>query len=356
MDGDVFESLDGDAGTLADPLAERDATDRDIGAVSQQRCPVLEFETDLFEYRSVCSEVFFADRVVGGRVRHGTHDANATADEPFCHDVTVGMFEDETAVEPVAPGRWRATLGHRWNIGASANGGYALTPVLRALHALGAHTDPLSVTTHFLRPVQIETGTRQTGEIRAELIRTGRTTSVACGSLLLDDRERLTVMAAFGELEPVPPTDTGISLPAPEIPPPDECVDRRALAQGVELPILDRLDVRIHPDRVTADPSGGAVIEGWIRFGDRTEPSTMALPLFCDAFPPSLFSKFGKVGWVPTVELTVHVRRRPAPGWVQARFECDDLVDGRMIESGALWDQNGALIARSRQLGLLLAS
>ena len=149
-----------------------------------------------------------------------------------------------------------------------------------------------------------------------------------------------------------PPVEINVS--APEIPPPDECVDRRALDQGVELPILDRLDIRIHPDRATADPTGDAVMEGWIRFGDGAEPSTVALPLFSDAFPPSLFSKFGRVGWVPSVELTVHVRRRPAPGWVQARFECDDLVDGRLIESGALWDQDGMLVARSRQLGLLL--
>ena len=62
----------------------------------------------------------------------------------------------------------------------------------------------------------------------------------------------------------------------------------------------------------------------------------------------------GSVGWVPTIELTVHVRRRPAPGWVLARFECDDLAGGRMIETGSLWDSSGALVARSRQLGLLL--
>ncbi len=133
-----------------------------------------------------------------------------------------------------------------------------------------------------------------------------------------------------------------------------QCVDRRTLDQGVELPILDRLDVRIHPDRVDADPSGPAVMEGWIRFSDGTDPNTMALPLFSDAFPPSLFSKYGRIGWVPSVELTVHVRRRPAPGWIQARFECDDLIDGRMIETGSLWDSTGSLVARSRQLGLLL--
>lgn len=268
----------------------------------------------------------------------------------------MGIFEDETAVEPVAAGEWRTEFGDRWNIGSSANGGYALTPVLRALHALGAHTDPLSVTTHFLRPVQVAHGERQTGSVHAELIRTGRTTSVARGSLAIDDRRRLTVMAAFGELVPHEAPGSSIELPAPAVPRPEDCVDRRHLDQGVELPILDRLDVRIHPDCVTPDASRSAVMEGWIRFSDGADPTTIALPLFSDAFPPSLFSRFGRIGWVPSVELTVHVRRRPASGWVQARFECDDLIDGRMIETGSLWDSAGQLVARSRQLGLLLTS
>lgn len=268
----------------------------------------------------------------------------------------VGIFEDETAVEPVAPGEWRAEFGHRWNIGSSANGGYALTPVLRALQALAAHTDPLSVTTHFLRPVQVAVGAHQTGSVQAELIRSGRTTSVAQGSLVIDDRRRLTVMAAFGELVPHETMGPTIDVPAPDVPRPQDCVDRRQLDQGVELPILDRLDVRIHPDCVVPDPSGPAVMQGWIRFSDGADPTTLALALFADAFPPSLFSKYGRIGWVPSVELTVHVRRRPVPGWVQARFECDDLIDGRMIETGSLWDSAGRLVARSRQLGLLLTS
>ncbi len=55
------------------------------------------------------------------------------------------------------------------------------------------------------------------------------------------------------------------------------------------------------------------------------------------------------------MELTVHARRRPASGWVQARFECDDVEGGRMIETGTLWDSTGAVVARSRQLGLVLS-
>jgi acyl-CoA thioesterase len=50
----------------------------------------------------------------------------------------------------------------------------------------------------------------------------------------------------------------------------------------------------------------------------------------------------------------VNVRRRPAPGWIQAQFQTRDMADGRMIEDGLLWDSQGHLIAQSRQLALLL--
>lgn len=93
---------------------------------------------------------------------------------------------------------------------------------------------------------------------------------------------------------------------------------------------------------------------GWIRFVDGRPADSLALALFADAYPPSLFTALGSIGWVPTLEMTVHIRRRPAPGWLMATFESDDLAGGRMIETGSLWDAEGHLVARSRQLGMLL--
>ena len=267
----------------------------------------------------------------------------------------MGAFEHETSVDPVSDGAWITELSTNWNIGESANGGYAMSPVLRALREVGGHPDALSVTTHFLRPVQ----GGGPGRIETELVRRGRTVSVARGTLHQAGNVRLTVTAALGDLGDLDgatgdPSAPAIGVPAPAIPGPDECVARRGEAQGVELPIASRIEVRIPAERTVPAGSEHAISEGWIRFVDGTAPTALALPLFSDAFPPTLFAKFGAVGWVPTVELTVHVRRRPAPGWIQARFECDDLADGRLIETGSLWDSTGALVARSRQLGLLL--
>jgi acyl-CoA thioesterase len=66
-----------------------------------------------------------------------------------------------------------------------------------------------------------------------------------------------------------------------------------------------------------------------------------------------VFGRIGATGWVPTVELTVHLRRRPAPGWILGQFRTSDLADGRMIEDGMLWDETGRLIAQARQLALV---
>ena len=258
-------------------------------------------------------------------------------------------FDAETAVVARGDSRYHVRLSTAWDIGDNANGGYAMLPVLRSLREESGHSDPLSVTTHFLRPIQGGGDAR----INTSLVRRGRSVSVLTGDLTVAETQRLTVSAVFGDLDDHEP-GTGIDISAPLIPAPEECLNRAELLQGVALPIGSRIDVRVHPNSAVVNESKPAISEGWVRLSDGAPPTALSLPLFADAFPPSLFAKLGSVGWVPTIELTVHVRRKPADGWIQARFECDDLIGGRLIESGTLWDSTGRVVARSRQLGLLL--
>lgn len=140
--------------------------------------------------------------------------------------------------------------------------------------------------------------------------------------------------------------------PPVELPPVDECVPRQDLDQGVDLPILKNVDVRVDP-RFERGLSDHAEISGWIRLADEGPVDVMTLVLFADAFPPSIFSLHGRIGWVPTLELTVHMRRRPVDGWIRARFRTDDLAGGLLVEDGELWDDSGALVARCRQLAIV---
>ncbi len=114
------------------------------------------------------------------------------------------------------------------------------------------------------------------------------------GALTLAETQRLTVSAVFGDIDDDEP-GAGIDIPAPTIPPPDECVNRAELLQGVALPIASRIDVRVPADSAVAGKSNRAITEGWVRLRDGTPPTVLSLPLFADAFPPSLFAKLGSV-------------------------------------------------------------
>ncbi len=268
-------------------------------------------------------------------------------------------FLQDTALVSVGAGLWQGHIVPNWNIGDNPNGGYLAAVVLGAIAELSPeHPDPLSVTTHFLRPGVADAAC----EVQVELVRRGRTLTTARARLVQEGKTRLEVLSAFGDLAQPSSgvgAQTGVTLRAPELPPPMSCPERSGEAQGVDLPILDRVDIRVNPADAVVSAGGRAEISGWIRLRDPAQESTPASSIaavtFTDAFPPALFGLLGVIGWVPTIELTVHVRRRPATPWLRGRFVTDDLHGSRMIESGALWDENGDLVAQSRQLGLLLS-
>ena len=257
-------------------------------------------------------------------------------------------FDEETRLEPAGENSWSGNVHPSWNIGANPNGGYLLALAVAALRrADPRHPDPLSVTVHFLRPGLAG----QPCRVDVQILRSGRTLSTGRATLYQDGVARLEVLAALGDLSA--DAEPTVSMPAPAMPPPQDCVSRSGGEQGVVLPILDRVDIRLHPDEARAGAAGKAQVRGWIRFHDGRPPDPTAAVLFVDAFPPAVFGLLGMVGWVPTIELTVHVRRRPAAGWMLGRFRTRDLIDGRLIEDGALWDSAGNLVAQSRQLALV---
>ena len=250
-------------------------------------------------------------------------------------------------------------MSNRWDIGDKPNGGYMIALAVRAMAGVtGAtkaeHVDPFSVTAHYLRP-----GEEGAVEIDVDLVRTGRTLSTTTAIMTQSGKEKLRVVGTFGRLDRASgPTAVGAVMP--ELPSPEECLSRRAGGQTHFVPsrFSDNVDLRLHPDTgwVRGVPSGTAVLTGWMRFTDDRPADVLSLALFADAFPPTVFEVLPTAQWVPTIELTVHFRAAPAPGWLRGRFQSRYLIDGFFEEDGEIWDSTGRLVAQSRQLAMVLPS
>ena len=73
--------------------------------------------------------------------------------------------------------------------------------------------------------------------------------------------------------------------------------------------------------------------------------------MLVDAAAPAVM-ELGVAGSL-TAELTVHLRARPAPGWLACRVETRHVVEGFHEEDFEIWDSEGNLVAQARQLALL---
>ncbi len=77
--------------------------------------------------------------------------------------------------------------------------------------------------------------------------------------------------------------------------------------------------------------------------------------LACDATPPAAWNVLGPLGWVPTVELTAHVRARSGTGPLSVQARCEQVAGGFLAEDAVVHDAEGRLIVQSRQLALWTA-
>ncbi|MFC5033786.1 thioesterase family protein [Streptomyces sp. So13.3] len=252
------------------------------------------------------------------------------------------------------PSVFDAELDGGWRIGKGINGGLLLALAARALATeLGGgedgHSDPFSITAYYL-----STSTAGPAELRTETLRRGRTVSTGTVSLLQGGEERLRAIATYGDLDRHAAGDIRTTATPPNLPPPEKCVGAELAPPSFveQAELLSRLDLRLDPDTVgwaMGAPSGRGVIRGWLRMPDGREPDPLLLLLAADALPPTTFD-LGIGGWAPTLELTVHVRAKPAPGWLRIVHSTRNFADGYMEEDAEVWDSSGRLVAQSRQL------
>ena len=154
----------------------------------------------------------------------------------------------------------------------------------------------------------------------------------------------------------------------PALPPPGDCVGVPVGAFGLAMPsrgglggssprasIAERIEFRSAelPGWFTGRPSGRPASEFWMRFADGREADLLSLPLLVDSTAPSVL-ELGAGS--TTIQLTVHLRAHPAPGWLACRATTRFVSNGYHEEDFEVWDSAGTLVAQSRQLALILPS
>lgn len=194
--------------------------------------------------------------------------------------------------------------------------------------------------------------------IRTQVVRTGRTLSTGEASLFqyADDGtevERIRVLATYCDLDALS-DEIRTTAKAPAIPPREHCLgpsDGPAPIPGSSA-ITERLDIKLDPATIgwaVGQPSGKGQMRGWFGLADGRDADPLSLLLTVDALPPTSF-ELGLKGWTPTVELTTHIRCRPAPGPLRVSITTRNLAGGFLEEDAEVWDSADRLVAQSRQL------
>ena len=243
--------------------------------------------------------------------------------------------------------RFAAEVTPGWDIGGNANGGYLMAIAGRAM-AEAVGRPPLTLTAHYLRPAPAGPC-----DIEVTTVRSGRRFATATATLTMASGQVIALLGTFGEQTP---GGRAFTREAPvDLPDYDDCELPPPPDDGPRPEIFRRLAVRIRPGDEgfrTGNPSGNAEIRGWFAFADGEPIDAIGLLLVADAFPPPIFNTDLPTAWVPTVELTVHVRGVPEPGPLRCWFRSRFIHDGLLDEEGEIWDSTGKLVAQSRQLAL----
>ena len=254
----------------------------------------------------------------------------------------MSQFLSHTSVSSQGNSRWQAEVHRGWRIGSVANGGYVLALVGRSLSEALNQPDPLSINAFYLAPVALGQV-----EVSVESLSETRSTHFASADLKQEGQLKLRATAAYTDLDRLSGPDWTNVAP-PEVPAFDDvaapAMSHLEIHQSIDLRMVEGAEVF-----TGGQTNGSGEFVAWLAHKDSTAPGPIDLLMFADIMPPPIFTIYGAYGWVPTVELTVQVRRKPAAGPLLARHTTRQVSSGVAETDTEIWDVNGDLAAMARQ-------
>jgi hypothetical protein len=280
-------------------------------------------------------------------------------------------FESASAVERVGTKTFAALVDASWSTARGPNGGYLAAIAARALVAQLDHRGQRQlrrICCHYH-----STPTQGPLTIDVELIKAGRTLTAGRATARQKGKP---IMTASGELSVAVVEGAGewisvrqrIGTPPPVDAPAVPASSYRSdaghwLEVGEDFPPIHR-QARLAPvfgrDHDPRDPTAGTVEAGGWVYMPRQRLDSIYAVLLTDLWWPASFEALPRPAQAPTIGLTVDLMGElPGEGLppqqILARFQADSAGRGFVAEDGELYLSNGGLVAKSRQLSMLVS-
>lgn len=266
-------------------------------------------------------------------------------------------FDLDIALTRTGAGRFETRIGDSWNVHIGPNGGYIAALILNGIkQELGNNgKQTRSITFHFL---SASTPGPATLEVVPEKL--GRTLSTATAKLVQGQRTIALAIATFADARP---SVEFCDFKAPDVDPPEAIAAGARMEPGMQghVPFRDHYDQRLAIGPVPPSTSGQGHVGGWTRFKELRAVDDLALVAISDSWFPSMMARsLPEKLHAPTVDHSVHfMTSLPYQGmasddFMLVEFRTEVASEGYLIEDGCMWAPDGTLLARSRQLAIIM--
>ncbi|MFR9753793.1 thioesterase family protein [Nocardia sp. 004] len=279
-----------------------------------------------------------------------------TIDAPFSR--VCALTELQAANQDI--GRYAGVIDEIWTVGTKVHGGTmvaasaaAATKWLRSRDPALAEMAPLAASSDFL-------GAPNPGAVVYEvhIRKVGRQICLADTELIQDGRVLVRTAFTFGRLDDTDPMYVAEGPDMPVQPPADAIGYEPGSPMGEAVHVGRGAEVYL--DRAWARFAEGEQGQPRLRMWMRPRPGdeqdsdvAMFFAMMCADMSPPVPFNLGRLGWAPTVQMTTYLRRRPAPGWLRIIATANEVGDRMFDEDQLVLDSSGAIVAQSRQLGLV---
>ncbi|KQC08943.1 MAG: hypothetical protein APR62_03670 [Smithella sp. SDB] len=258
------------------------------------------------------------------------------------------LFDTDISLKQKGEIDFEGIVAPHWSINANPNGGYLTALLAAAMQRKSDKKWPVIVTANFLAKCETE----KQSKVVLETVSTGYSLNRYQANLIQDGTERTRAWATFMDENSCDKSVNRYEKEAPEMPPREECF---LFPHVPKYTLYDHMDVLLAPScagwiKGEKNLSPHSEQKGWIKFKDDRPCDTLSLLLMADSFPPPVLASHGIVAWIPTIEYSVSIRDISDTVWIKAVFRSHYLTCDIVEEDGELWDENGKLLAISRQI------